>query len=554
MDRRNFLTNSVFAGTGFAIPSNAMNEKTKKSGTFLNVYDFGAKGDGKSKDTIPLQKAIDACNLSGGGTVLFPHGRFISGTLMLKSNVEIHLSAGAILQASRDRNDFIRVHPEEQYMKNSPVVNQEPFFTFTWDYHLIVAQEAENVTISGAGTIFGNGLEWMGNIEEKGGQEKYQLRDGWRPGPLVAFDRCRGIRLENITIRESYQFHSFFIGCSNVYVKGVTIQGDKKIRNGDGLHITCCRDVIISDCNIAGGDDAISIFTFHHWLETDQAVSENIAISNCLLSSDHSGIRLGYTGDGILQNISCNNIIIREAFTGIDIVNHITEIWEPYPEKNKNFYRSGPQIKNISFSNLNITADWGITANLYENTNPPAAIKDISFSNIQIRCTCGNYFLGSPGKPVKDIRMDAITVMPIGEREDDNFMIPDPARPSKSKTLQISHAFAFRNIDSFSIRSVRIEWEHASGFWKTGLYFENAKNVFIDGIITKAYGHIDPVVIYLKNSESVHVFNTIVPDGTAVFAEISGSSSKRITFMNCEPERINKMIKYSGGALLIKTE
>ena len=159
MDRRNFITNSVFAGTGFAIPSNAMNKKTQKSGTYFNVFDFGAKGDGKSKDTIPLQKAIDACHHAGGGTLILPQGRYISGTLRLKSNVEIHLTAGAILQASSDRNDFISVHPEEQYPKNSPVVNREPFFTFTLDYHLVVAQESENVTISGAGTIFGNGLE-----------------------------------------------------------------------------------------------------------------------------------------------------------------------------------------------------------------------------------------------------------------------------------------------------------------------------------------------------------------------------------------------------------
>jgi hypothetical protein len=549
MNRRNFIARTALFGTPLAATLMAREAATKAPQAVYNVRDFGAKGDGASKDTAAIQAAIDTCTRAGGGTVLLPAGTFLSGTLKLKSNVDLQLNAGAILQASSDRQDYVRVHPEEEYLPTA-APNRGGAYHFTLDYHLLVAQEAENVTISGTGTIFGNGRAWMGGLQRTSGQEKFTIKDGWRPGPLLAFDRCKRVKLINVTIEESPLFHAFFIGCDNLLISGVSVLGDKRIRNGDGLHISCCRNVIISDCDVVAGDDAIPIFTFPHWLEKEQAVVENIVISNCLLSSDHSGIRLGYTNDGVIQNIRCSNVIVRDAFTGIDIISFITDVWESFPRKNKILH--GPLIQNLSFSNFSITAAWGITANLYENASLPAGIKDLSFRDIVIHCTCGNYFLGSEGKPVRNVRIDNLTVVPAGDRitagDTASGAIPNPARPSKPKGLQIPHALAFRHVDGVVVKGLRVEWERASGHWASSAYFERARNVSIDGMQVKDDKKVSAVILCLRNTEGVHVFNTIFPENTELVAEITGAGSRKITFMNCEWEKIRARLKYADGA------
>ena len=556
MNRRNFIASTVLAGTPLAATLVAKETAAEAPKAVYNVRDFGAKGDGLSKDTAAIQAAVDTCTRAGGGTVLLPAGTFLSGTIRLKSNVDLQLSAGTILQASSDRQDYLRVHPAEEYLPTAAPVRTAPSYTFTLDYHLLVAQEAENVTISGTGTIFGNGRAWMDGLKYESGQEKYKIKGGWRPGPLVAFDRCKRVKLLNITLKEAPQIHAFFIGCDNLLIAGVSVLGDKRILNGDGLHITCCRDVIISDCDVVAGDDAIPIFTFPHWLEKEQAVVENIVISNCLLSSDHSGIRLGYTNDGVIQNIRCSNVIVRDAFTGIDIISFITDVWESFPRKNKILH--GPLIQNLSFSNFSITAAWGITANLYENARLPAGIKDLSFRDTVIHCTCGNYFLGSEGKPVRNVRIENLTVVPAGDRiaagDTASGSIPNPARPSKPKGLRIPHALAFRHVDGVVVKGLRVEWECASGLWASSAYFERARNVSIDGMQVKDDKKVSAVILCLRNTEGVHVFNTIFPENTELVAEITGADSKKITFMNCDWETIRAKLKYADGASAQKLE
>jgi hypothetical protein len=545
MSRRKIIASTAVAGSPLATTMVAQDTVVAPPKSVYNVRDFGAKGDGVSKDTGAIQTAIDTCHRAGGGTVLLPTGTFLAGTIRLKSNVDLHLSSGALLQASSDRQDYVRVHPQEEYLPNSAPMRGAPYH-FTLDYHLLVAQEAENVTISGTGTLFGNGRAWMGALEFKSGQEKFNIKGGWRPGPLVAFDRCKRVKLLNVTLKESAMFHAFFIGCDTLLISGVSVEGEPRILNGDGLHITCCRNVIISDCDIVAGDDAIPIFTFPHWLDPERSVSENFVISNCLLSSDHSGLRFGYTNDGVIQNIRCCNVIVRHAFTGIDIISFVTDTWESFPRKNK--ILRGPLIQNLSFSNFSIDAAWGITANLYENAKLPAGIKDLTFTDFTIRCTCGNYFLGSEGKPVRNIRIDGMTVFPVGERTANDGTIPNPARPSKPKGLQISHAFAFRQVAGVVLNRLRVDWERASGFWRSSVYFENAQDVAVDGLLVTDDPKVSAAALSMRNCERVHIFNSPFSDATEVVAEIAGEGSKRIPFLNCEWERIRVKIRYIDGA------
>jgi polygalacturonase len=154
------------------------------SGSALSVTTHGARGDGRTNDAPAIQGAIDACARSGGGTVYFPTGNYLSGTIVLKSNVTLHLSPGATLWGSRDIADY------------NPL-------------HLIYAQGAENIGIEGAGAINGNGdAYWEPNFKAK----------PRRPSPLIELVDCRNVRIRDVRIRNTPGWGIHPVDCDGVYI------------------------------------------------------------------------------------------------------------------------------------------------------------------------------------------------------------------------------------------------------------------------------------------------------------------------------------------------
>lgn len=467
-----------------------------------NVCDFGAVGDGKTKNTNAIQAAIDACAKDGGGVVQIPKGVFLSGTIELKSNVELNLLSDAILYSSACKEDYKQVHPTEQYAENAPCNHT----SFSLDYHLIVAQNIENIAITGSGMIFGNGLAFIESIrndETRPGHQKYNMNCDFRPGPMICFDCCTNVKIEDVFLKESPCFHIYIIGCNQMKISNIIIRTDYKIENGDGIHIESSENILISGCDIEAGDDAIALFNFCNWLETDKPTVQNIVVSNCILASDHSGIRIGYTTDGLIQNCTFSNIIIKKAFTAIDILSHETIIWEPYLDKNRNLHLYGPTIKNMIFSNFVIDSEFGITLNLYHNTTKPAAIDNISFQNMTIRTTCGNYIFGSANNQITNIRMKDITIIPVGERSEVLNEIPEHFRPSKNGLDKITHALAVRWVNKLLLESVTIQWEYALGHWLYGIYGENVTGANINNLMVENQNKVNAFDIAFKNSQSI---------------------------------------------------
>jgi len=272
----------------------------------FDVRDFGARGDGAAKDTAALQRAIDQCAATGGGTVYVPPGRYLTGTVVLKSNVTFHLEAGATLLGSTDLADYTpQPGPPLQGDANAK--------------HLLYARDAENVTLRGPGTVDGQGRAFWVPANRTLPKPEDVWRDvatyDWkpldRPSPMVEFFNCRNLTIEDVTLANSSGWTLRPIECDTVVIRGLKIRNPIIGPNTDGIDPTCCRNVFISDCDIATGDDAICLKSEGPYGR--MGLSRNIVITNCVLTCCCNGLKFGTATRGGFENITFSNSVIANA-------------------------------------------------------------------------------------------------------------------------------------------------------------------------------------------------------------------------------------------------
>ncbi len=255
-----------------------------------NILNFGAACDGKTLCTAAIQAAIDACAASGGGTVTVPCGKFITGTLWMRDNVELFLSHGAILKASNDLDDY---NAEDAYEQNFSSRANEKWL----GKHMIIAHECENVAVCGTGMLDGNGDHFLGEALP---YSAYVWSEGCRtardpelcrPGQLLCFIECRHVKVRDITITNQPCWGCFLHGCEYVSIRGLKTLNPHANFNSDGIDIDCCSFVTISDCIIDTGDDCIAIRGAEARLKNKPHPCEHITISNCVLGSSSCSFR-----------------------------------------------------------------------------------------------------------------------------------------------------------------------------------------------------------------------------------------------------------------------
>lgn len=202
-----------------AARSGASARRNAESSHFFDVRTFGASGDGKTKDTPAIQKAIDTCTQAGGGTLYVAPGTYLTGTIVLKSNVDFHLESGATILGSKDLADYI------------PLANQAgPRLKGDANAkHLIFARDAENVTISGNGHVNGQGPAFWVPSERKLPAPEDAWRDvatyDWKPldraSPMVELFNCKNVRVENVTFENASGWTFRPIECDTLVIRGL---------------------------------------------------------------------------------------------------------------------------------------------------------------------------------------------------------------------------------------------------------------------------------------------------------------------------------------------
>ena len=361
-----------------------------------DVRAFGAKGDGAAKDTAAIQAAIDAASAAGGGEVRVPAGRYVTGTLYLRSHVDLNVCAGATIEASTDPADY---NPWDVCPQNSRSVaeNHE-------GGHLILCVEQTDVTLRGAGTITGNGAHFMtegfdrSRIGARSGTNAFgghnpQDAIKWRPAQMLWFCECRRVRLEGLHLLDSPYWTVLLHGCEDVAVHGLFIRSSRvnpRTMNGDGLNIDCCRHVRVSDCDIETSDDSLCLRADGRRLLHAPCETAYVTVANCVLSSLEEAFRIG-VGDGPIHDCAVSNCVIRDSRRGINF----SSTWFP---------SRGCDFRDIRFDNIvSHTASSFLRIHRLRSTEPE--VRGLHFSNISGTQGEPSYIWSRPGKPFEDISL-----------------------------------------------------------------------------------------------------------------------------------------------------
>ncbi len=239
------------------------------SGRVFDVRAFGATGDGVTPDTAALNRAVEACSMAGGGKVLLPPGRYLSGTIHLRSHVHLYLDAGARLIGSPDLSLYHHPARPDSLPAEAKWGN--------WYRGLIVGENLVDVTLGGPGTIDGN------KVFDAEGEEKMR-------GPhTIVFAGCRDFTIRDLTVVDSANYAVFFQCSDDVDIRGLKITGGWDAIHWRGVPERWCRDVTIRDCHFQTGDDCIA---GSYWDRT--------VISGCTINSSCNGIRLIGPATGLI--------------------------------------------------------------------------------------------------------------------------------------------------------------------------------------------------------------------------------------------------------------
>lgn len=371
----------------------------------FNVLDYGAVGDSITDDAVAIQKAIDDCNAKGGGQVLFPTGfTFMSGPVELKSNIDIHLEVGATWLANPDESIY-----------NLSAFGENRGEGMMWIY----AKDIHDLSISGKGTIDGNGVAFMGK-ELEDSYELKPLKDSSfdpRPHVLSLFGVNR-LSIKDVTIQNGAYWTVHLIGCYDALIDGISLKNKLKIRNGDGIDIDHSKKVRIANCFIESGDDCICLKNRREYEKYGSC--HDIVVTNCVMTGRSCAIKIGSENMDSIYNVLFDNCIITASNRGLGIQN-----------------RDEGTVTNVQFNNMIVDCKyfsdvwWGKAEPIYVTSYPRAVgnhkdagwrfpkgatkgkcgeVSEIYFNNVKCYGENGCFIGGDTNDKVNNIYLNNIDI------------------------------------------------------------------------------------------------------------------------------------------------
>ena len=419
----------------------------------------GAVGDATRLNTASIQKAIDDCAAAGGGTIRFPAGRYVTGTIQIKSNVILRLEDGATLLGSTDVNDYRNLDPFTDG-SGHPM-----------GHALIVAVDADHVGIEGPGTVNGQGREL------KAGQNPFSVRPF-----LLRFVRCTNVAVREVHLTNPGAWTLNFFQTSGALIERVTIRTrERKLLNNDGINIDSSEHVRVRNCDVDSGDDALVIKS-----TSATKPSRDIVASDCKLSTRTNAIKLGTESIGGFENISISNCqITHTQMAGIAM-----------------YAVDGGDLRDVTISDITmdgvvvpISIRLGSRLKTFREGDiaRPAAgklrdvtIKNVSAKNVEM---IGMLINGVPGHPVEALTLENIQVeLPGGGTgEDARATLPEkesayPEFNTFGKTMPAYGSYA-RHVRGMKLQNVQTTLLKPDG--RPATVFVDVEDVMPDGRINR---------------------------------------------------------------------
>jgi polygalacturonase len=489
------------------------------AGASFDVRDLGAKGDGASKDTQPIQTAIDRAAVEGG-TVVFPPGRYLSGTLHLRSDVSLRIEKGAKLMFSPDDRDFdayedLPARPEAIPRALQPLpANATPTQIRAraalpaWDdtetsyahYALLAGDGVHNVTIEGSGEIDGNRTR----------------RGGPKP---IAFRNSEWITIRGITVRNAPNYNISLIGTDHVEIEGV------RLINGfaDGIDPDNCHFVRITNCYIDASDDAICPKASMAMGKPARGTS-HLVVANCILRTSANHFKFGTESEGDLHNVSVTNCVMlpresgHRARTGISI------------ESVDGAHIDGVVVSNISIEDAMapIFIRLGVRGRAMDQA-APGTLENVMIQNVTAKgASLASSITGAPEARVRDVTIDGFTSTNAGGGTSRDLDVPEllDKYPSGDMFGELPALGLFsRHVEGLTLRNVKLRAERPDE--RPALIFDDVARLELSGFDSSNAPPRQPMVL-LRNVAGALLFGNRLSSVAEVFLGVMGSQSKDI--------------------------
>jgi Pectate lyase superfamily protein len=518
-----------------------------------NVRNYGAKGDGTTFDSAAVSAAIAACVKQGGGTVYFPAGRYVIGTVQLYSHIRLFLDNGAALVGSRNVADYLASAP----------------FGFGHTYGvditgegtvlgMLIAKNADDVSIEG-GEIDGNGDSFMELQTSHGGGGSDYMQENVRdpvkfravmnsveegpvepvrrPGTMIVFFHCTNVRMHGIVLRNAPNWTMSLQDVDTSTLSNFEILNNPRVPNNDGIDCMMCRHVRISDCDIETGDDGLAIVG-----------SEHMNVSNCSLSSRSAAIRLESTKLSTFTGLSMdtNRGIAVFANTYANSADKATE--------------------NVTFSDIVIRTRlfagswWGKAEPIYiavqacaEGKPCGIRVRNVVFNNITAEAENGALLWGGVGSPitgveVNGLRLHMISPKPsLSESLGGNLDLRWTAvTPRYGITKSDIPAFYAKQVAGLTLKDVTVDWEGSlPGYFSDGIRVEDFTDLTIDGYSGRQAHPSSGSAIFLKDGFGVSITNSRAMPITRAFVHLDHVTDRRV-FVNYDVKSAIKVIEPAG--------